>query len=344
MKCKRASDGRGHDHHTLQVMRQQAIKAVREGQTVQDVATSFGVNPRSVFRWLADFANGGRNALLAKPIPGRPPKLSAEEMAWIAKAVRDNAPQQFKFDFGLWTLTLIRHLINRQLGKELSVSSVHRLMKILGFSAQKPLYQAWQQDPVLVRTWETETYPAIRAEAKRLGATIYFADESGMRSDYHTGTTWAPQGQTPVVEATGRRFSLNMISAVSAQGEFRFMLHEGSVDAKVFLAFLKRLMIGAQKPVFVIVDGHPIHKAKLVKTYVEGLEGKLKLFYLPPSSPHLNPDETVWAHVKRKISRQLVESKEDMKRLALGALRSIQKLPKLVKSFFRQPECRYALS
>lgn len=80
MKCKRNSDGRAIDHHSLQVMRQQAIKAVREGQTVQSVAAAFGVNVRSVFRWLADFASGGQNALLAKPIPGRPSKVSAEEM------------------------------------------------------------------------------------------------------------------------------------------------------------------------------------------------------------------------------------------------------------------------
>jgi hypothetical protein len=89
----------------------------------------------------------------------------------------------------LWTLKLIRHLIQRRFKKELAVSSVHRLMKSLGLSAQKPLYQAWQQDPVRVRTWETETWPAIRAEAKRVGATIYFADESGLRSDSHTGTS-----------------------------------------------------------------------------------------------------------------------------------------------------------
>lgn len=172
---------------------------------------------------------------------------------------------------------------------------------------------------------------------------IYFGDESGIRSGYHTGTTWAPQGQTPVVQATGRRFSRNMISAVSTQGEFRFILHEGSVDAKVFIEFLKRWMVNADKPVFLIVDGHPIHKAKIVKNYVEGLGGKLKLFYLPPYSPHVNPDETVWAQVKRKISRHLVESAEEMKRLALGALRSIQKLPELVKSFFMHLECRYIL-
>jgi transposase len=121
------------------------------------------------------------------------------------------------------------------------------------------------------------------------------------------------------------------------------MLHEGSVGATVFVEFLKRLMVNAEKPVFLIVDGHPIHKAKMVKRYVESLDGKLKLFYLPPYSPHLNPDETVWAHVKRKVARQLVESAEEMKRLALGALRSIQKLPELVKSCFRQPECRHIL-
>lgn len=343
MKCKRNSDGRAIDHHSLQVMRQQAIKAVREGQTAQSVAAAFGVNVRSVFRWLADFANGGQNALLAKPIPGRPSKVSAEEMRWLAQAVRDSTPLQYKFEFGLWTLSLIRALINRQFGKALSIATVSRLMKVLGFSAQKPLYQAWQQDAVLVRQWEAETYPAIRAEARAAGATIYFADESGIRSDYHTGTTWAPRGQTPVVEVTGRRFSLNMISAVSPQGEFRFMLHEGSVTATVFREFLKRLMIGADKPVFVVVDGHPIHKAKLVRAYVDSLKGQLKLFYLPPYSPQLNPDEQVWAHVKRQVSKRLVQDKDEMKRLALGALRRIQRLPNLVKSFFCQPECQYAL-
>ena len=342
MKCKRTTDGRKHGRVALPAMRQQAVKAIREGQDVASVATAYGVNVRSVFRWLADFANGGQNALLSKPIPGRPPKVSEEEMLWLAKAVKDNTPLQFKFVFGLWTLTLVGALIEREFGKKLSLASVSRIMKILGFSVQKPLYQAWQQDATLVRAWEAEIYPAIRAEAKVVGATIYFADESGIRSDYHTGTTWAPIGETPVVEVTGRRFSLNMISAVSPRGEFRFMLHDGSVNAEVFREFLKRLMVGAKQPVFLIVDGHPIHKAKLIKDFVAAQDGKLKLFTLPPYSPQLNPDEQVWAHVKRQVSRQLVQSIDEMKRLALGALRRIQKLPELVKSFFHHPECRYA--
>ena len=131
-------------------------------------------------------------------------------MRWLAQAIRDHSPLQYKFDFGLRTLSLIAELIRRQFDKKLSLASVSRIMKLLGFSAQKPLYQAWQQDAARVRQWEKNTYPAIRAEARATGATIYFADESGIRSDYHTGTTWAPRGQTPVVEVTGRRFSLNI--------------------------------------------------------------------------------------------------------------------------------------
>jgi len=218
MKCKRTSDARKHDHAVLEVMRQQAVKAVHEGQSATRVAAAYGVNVRTVFRWLADFSNGGQKALLAKPICGRPPKLSFDEMRWLAQAVKDNTPLQFKFSFGLWTLSLIKALIEHELGKNLALGSVSRAMKQLGFSAQKPLYQAWQQDAAQVQFWESQTYPAIRAEAKAQGATIYFCDESGIRSDCHVGTTWAPVGQTPVIEVTGRRFSLNMISAVRARG------------------------------------------------------------------------------------------------------------------------------
>ena len=324
-------------------LRLQAIKAIRKGRLVADVADAFGVTERTLYRWLARYASGGQRGLQNLSRSGRPAKVTPEEMAWIGRTVQEETPQQLKLPYALWTLSLIREVIRRQFGKTLALGSVSRIMKLLGFSVQKPLYEAWQQDPVLVRQWESEIYPEIRAQARRVGARIYFADEAGIRSDYHTGTTWAPVGQTPVVRVTGRRFSLNMISAVGPQGEFRFMVHQGSVTAKVFRTFLQRLLVGAQGPVFVVVDGHPTHKARLVRDFVESTHGRLRLFFLPPYSPHLNPDEQVWAHVKRDVSKRAVESFEQMKALAMGALRRIQKTPELVRSFFRQPECSYAL-
>lgn len=343
MSKKLSSEARALRRVERQKTRMQAIKAVRNGRTVADVAECFGVSERTLFRWLSRFIEGGQSAVQPSAQPGRPPKVSAEEMRWLARVVRNETPQQMKFPYALWTLSLIRELIHRRLGKRLALSSVSRIMNVLGFTAQKPLYEAWQQDPELVRRWEREVYPAIRAEARRVGATIYFADESGLRSDYHTGTTWAPAGETPVIEKTGRRFAVNMISAVGPRGEFRFMVHEGTVNARVFRAFLQRLRVGATGPVFVVVDGHPAHKARIVQDYVRSTNGQLRLFFLPPYSPHLNPDELVWAQVKREVSRRCVQTLEQMKKLALAALRSIQRKPHLVKSFFHQPECRYAL-
>ena len=177
MKCNRSSDSLAHDHRTLQVMRQQAVKAVRNDEMADSVSKAMGVNIRKVFRWLADFSMVGQSALLTRPIPGCPTKLSADEMSWIAKTVKDHTPQQFKFEFGLLVLNIIRSLIKHHMKKDFSISSVHRIMKTLGLGSQKPPYQAWQQDAKLVRTWETVSFPAIRAQAKKEGATIYFADE-----------------------------------------------------------------------------------------------------------------------------------------------------------------------
>lgn len=341
MKCKRDSDGRKLDHVSLQTMRNQAVKAVGNGQTVQSVADAYGLNIRTVFRWLAAYANGGQKALQAKPIPGRPSKLTGEQMSWLAAAVCSHTPQQYKFEFALWTLGLISELVERRFRVSLSRSALGRVMRTLGFTAQRPLYRAAQRDAVLVERWQKEEFPAIAAEAKRLGASILFADEARIRSDYHAGTTWAPMGETPVVEATGQRFSLNMLSAVSATGQFRFMVHEGSATAKTFLQFLKRLMDDAKRPVFLVVDGHQIHKAKMVKDYVAAQQGRLKLFFLPPYSPLLNPDEQVWGNVKARVAKRTVTSKENLKAKVISALRRLQKFTGLVQGFFRHPHCRY---
>ena len=125
-------------------------------------------------------------------------------------------------------------------------------------------------------------------------------DESGIRSDYHSGTTWAAVGQTPVVKSTGSRFSLNMVSAISAKGSMRFMVVEGRMNGERFIEFLKRLIHNAGRPIFLVVDGHPSHRAKIVAQFVELTEGRLRLFFLPGYSPELNPDEFVWKYVKHQ--------------------------------------------
>lgn len=320
----------------------QGVKMVESGCDVKFVAEYFDVSTRAVYKWMAAFVNGGQNGLLAREGAGRPPKVSEEQMRRISAMVRDKTPDQFKFEFGLWTLRLIGQLLEHEMGLKLSLPTLSKLMHQLGFSAQRPLRRAYEQDAVLVQAWYSQELPRLRARAKQRGAVILFADEAGLRSDYHAGTTWAPVGQTPIVHSTGRRFSIQMLSAVGTDGQLQFMLHEGSVNAEVFLKFLRQLMLGATQPIILIVDGHSIHKAGIVKEYVESTQMQLELYHLPPYSPQLNPDEQVWKNVKERVSKQMPSDKIHLRTLIQDALTRLQGLADIVKGFFRHPECGFA--
>jgi hypothetical protein len=158
-------------------------------------------------------------------------------------------------------LRLIGQLIERQFGMKLSLPTLGKIMAQLGFTAQRPLYRAYQQDATLVKRWMTDELPALRARAKAKGAKLLFADEASMRSDHHAGTTWAPRGCTPIVPADGFRSSVNMISTISSGGELHFMLVDGRTNADVFKHFLEQIMLGEDRPIILVVDGHPIHGA-----------------------------------------------------------------------------------
>lgn len=336
-------DGRKLSHAKLEEIRFNAVKAVQEGQAPTAVARTMGLYTNRIFVWLAMYRAGGWDALRASKGTGRPKRLSGRQIQWIYNTVTMKNPLQLKLPFALWTRSQIRTIIYREFRVQLSLTSIGRLLAQLGLTCQKPLFRAYQQNPSLVEQWLNKEYPRIRAMAKHEGAEIFFEDESGVRSDFHSGTTWAPRGKTPVVRVTGQRFSLNMISAISPKGSLRFMVVHGGVGARVFIDFLKRLMHGRQRKVFLIVDGHPSHRSKTARRYVDSLGGKLKLFFLPPYSPELNPDEFVWNDVKNNgVARTLVHGPSDLHRAVIGRLRYLQKSPKIVRSFFQAPDTCYA--
>jgi transposase len=209
-------------------------------------------------------------------------------------------------------------------------------------SPQRPLHRATQQDPERVARWRTEEYPAIRDEAAQAGATVYFADEAGVRSDYHSGTTWAPVGQTPIVRTTGTRHSINMISAVTAQGAMHFTTFTGKMNADVFITYCRNLLHDDGGIVFLIIDGHPVHRSRAVKEFAASTKGRLRLFFLPPYSPELNPDEWVWKNVKHdRVGKTAITSFDDLRDKAESALLRLQRLPELVRAFFSDPCLSY---
>ncbi len=339
----RKNDARKLTHSELTELRKRGVSAVQDGQPAKLVYTVLGVQKSTLFGWLARYRRGGWGALDARKRGGRPAKLTAKMLEWIYNTVTMKDPRQMKFPFALWTSIMIAELIWRQYGIRLSKASVCRLLNQLGLSPQKPLWRAFQKDTERVENWVKEEYPKIRALARKQKADIFFGDEAGMRSDFHSGKTWAVSGKTPIVATTGARFGYNMVSAISPRGAMRFMLIKGKVTSDAFVAFLKRLIHNWPRSVFLIIDSHPVHKSSAVSKFVASTEGRLQIFYLPPYSPELNPDEQVWNHLKNhSIGKQPVTGPDQLKRLILSNLRKVQKLPSLVCSFFGMPETAYA--
>jgi transposase len=137
---------------------------------------------------------------------------------------------------------------------------------------------------------------------------------------------------------------MSLISAVTARGHMRFMIKEkGGVNADVFIEFLKRLMVGATHPIFLIVDRGPAHRAKKTKAFVETPGGKLRLFFLPPCSPDRNPDELVWKHLKADtVGCAGIQSYADFKGKVKSSMHSLQRNTKKIRSFFAKDTVRYA--
>lgn len=336
-------DARRLDHKTLTELRRRGVAAVQDGQSPSRVAAALGVERVTVYNWLALYRRGGWDALEARKRGGRRPKLGVKELRWIYDTVTMKNPLQLKFTFALWTAKMLAAAIRKKFGISLSKASVCRLLHQLGLSPQRPLWRAYQQRPEDVERWLEEEYPQIRRLARREKATIYFGDEAGVRSDHHAGTTWGVRGKTPVVSSTGARFGLNLISAVSAQGEFRFMTVQGRVNARVFIEFLRRLLHNAARPIFLIVDGHPSHKAKIVRKFVKETGGRLRLFFQPPYSPELNPDECVWNDLKNNtVGRQAHGSASELKSHVIGFLRKLAKSPSRVRGYFNNETTKYA--
>ena len=218
-----------------------------------------------------------------------------------------------------------------------------RLLVKMGLSPQKPLMRAYQQDETLVRTWTIKEFPEIKKLAKRENASIFFGDEAGVRSDSHTGTTWAPVGKTPIVRTTGARFGVNIISAISPRGEMEFMITKGKFNSDVFIEFLSRLIRYKRNKVFLVVDGHPAHKSKKVINFIENNKERLQLFILPPYSPELNPDELVWNTLKQNIGRKIVTGPDDLQRKIYDFLDSMAANVSLIVSLFREKYVSYII-
>ena len=212
-----------------------------------------------------------------------------------------------------------------------------------GFTAQKPIRRAYEQDPVAVRRWLRQDYPEIVKRAKQARGLVVWGDETGLRADDVRGRSYAPRGRTPVVRVCQTRIKLSLITAVTNQGELRWMIVDGAVNGPTFIRFLERLIREARGKVFLILDRLRVHRAARVRDWLTAHRAKIEVFYLPAYSPELNPEEGLNADLKQVITRQApARSKQQLKRATVRHMRRLSKSPGRVRSYFSYKPVRYA--
>ena len=252
-------------------------------------------------------------------------------------------PDQLKLPFYLWTRAAVARLIEREYGVTVSPSTVGRYLGAWGMSPQRPVRRAYERDDAAIARWLSEDYPVIARQARREGATIYWGDEMGLRSDHVAGRSFAPVGRTPVVRATGQRFGCNMISAITNRGALAFMVFRGRFDCGRFIDFMKRLLRQAPRRVYLIVDGHPVHRSARARRFVADHRERLRLIHLPGYCPELNPDELLNQDVKTNaLGKSRPTDRAQLMTRVRSHLHRRQKQPSLIRRLFQEQHVRYA--
>jgi transposase len=325
-----------------ETIRRLAVQRVKDGERPSDVIKSFGLCRTTIYKWLEADRGGGEEALKARKHPGPEPKLSPTQKLKVRKWINGKDPRQYGFDFGLWTRQIVADLVEEKFGIQIGVTAVGRFLAELDITPQKPLRRAYERDPVAIEQWTQRVFPQLRARAKRSGAKIFFLDEAGVRSDQVLGRTWGIRGETPEVSTSGKRQSVNAISAVNARGEFWYETYTERLNATRFIELVSHFMHRRKQPVFLVLDRHPAHIAKSVAAYVQSLKGRLELHFLPGYAPELNPDEFVWNHLRQQgVSKTPLRQNESLKKRVESDLAEVKSRPRLVRSFFCAPSVAY---
>lgn len=339
-------DVRKESPEVIEELRKQAVKLKQRGFTHARIAETLDVSLAASRLWWRLWVSRGDSGLkLLKR--GRPlgacRNLSKAQEKVVIRAITDKTPDQLKMPFALWTRPVIARFIEQRFNIRLPVRTLGHYLKRWGFTPQRPKRRAYEQQPKAVQRWIDKEYPAIARRAKAENARILWGDETGVSNQDHRARGFAPRGRTPVARGVAYRVSTSMISAIGNRGEVRFMIYKGGLKANVFVKFLSRLIKDSKHKIFLIVDNLRVHKAKSVRAWLEERSDKIEVFYLPPYSPELNPDEYLNNTLKARLRNQPPAcSDPELKKQVSRAMKSAQRNPDLIRRLFHHPSVAYA--
>lgn len=320
--------------HLTSEVRYRATRAVLEGMPLVEVAVAYGVNRKTVSRWVTRFHNEGPSGLQRKAGSGRPRKLEELSEQELLNIVLQGA-EAFSYEADLWTVGRLRRVISEEFGIHVSKNTVWRRLRDAGLTYQKPEREYYEIDEESREKWLREDVPKIRRTVRKHRAILYFQDESNISLTAFLGKTWSPRGQTPKAKVTGRRAGVAATSAISRNGHLLFRLVDKRIASPEVIDFLGHMLRHhLRRHLVVIMDQAPPHTSKKTQSWVNR-QPRLHTFYLPKYSPDWNPDEKVWNHLKHhELAGHQAKAKDELKLLARRKLQSMARRPRLLRGLF----------
>jgi transposase len=328
-----SSDPSPHDWREWRRLR--ALDLAHQGWKQQDIAVALDTTQAAVSQWLAAAHKGGKQALLSHPSPGRPPRLSEEQWHRLPDLLWHGA-ESYGFAGDLWTCERIVGMLAQEFEISYSKSQVSRLLKDLGWTPQMPITRAIQRDEEAITNWRVHTWPLLKEKARRERRQLIFVDESGFYLLPSVVKTYAPRGQTPILDQWQTRDHLSVMGGVTLTGKVYTLVRPQSLNGLHTMAFLAHLQKQIPGRLLVIWDGSQIHRRAEVKAFVAAQPGtRIHLEALPPYAPDLNPVEWLWQHLKNEeLSNRTCLDLEQLHQELHLALERVRQAAGLVHSFF----------
>ena len=227
-------------------------------------------------------------------------------------------------------------MVTESLAKQAGSSEVWRLLRRMRWSPQKPKRQARERDEEKMAEWKEKKWPQLTAKVQAEKRTIVFVDESGLTQKPAAKSTWAPEGQTPVLALNFNWKKLSVIGGITLKSLY-CQLHEDSVKAPEVVAFLKHLQQHIPGKLLVTWDGLPAHRSKLVADYLASKECRVWVERLPGYAPELNPIEYLWGYTKgNDLANFAPKELWELSRAARKAFTRVRKVKRCLRAFWIQ--------
>ena len=264
--------------------RVQVIRLRQAGLTYEAIAPQAGLSRTGVFNICSRYEAGGADALHDKTGGrklGEQRRLDAEQESEIRRLICDKQPDQLQLRCNLWTPAAVSHLVTQRTGIQLPVRTLGLYLKRWGFAARKPLWQTYERSPAALRQWLEKDYPVIAKRARADDALILWGDETRLHSGDRRGSGIAPRGQEAIVGTGSHRNALSIVSAVSNKGQMRWMIFRGAMNTDILIDFMRRLVKGTPRKMFLILNNLRVHHSKRIKAGLARHGYEIEVFYLP---------------------------------------------------------------